>query len=388
MKEIAKDVYFVGVDDREIQLFEGMYKVPCGVTYNSYVIKDVNIAVMDSVDARFGAEWLANIERVTQGRAPDYLIVQHMEPDHSACVAAFAKKYPQAKIVGNVKTLVMLEEYFGEGFPHNRLTVTDGDELTLGKHTLRFVFAPMVHWPEVMFSYDKTNSLLFSADAFGKFGASDTFEGDWTEEARRYYIGIVGKFGVQVRSAISKLAGLKIDTVAPLHGPVLSDGRLGEALKLYSVWSGYQPETEGTLVAHASVYGHTAEAAELLAAELRGRGEKVKVIDLARDDWAECVAQAFRFSKLVVAATTYNGGIFPAAREFINRLAERNYKKRTVAFMENGTWAPVCAKLMRAEFEKCAEISFAQTQVKIRSALSAESRRAVKELAEELVTVK
>ncbi len=384
MREIAKDIFYVGVDDKKIDLFEGMYKVPQGVMYNSYIIKDKKTAVIDSVDIEFGEEWLGNVKGVLGGAAPDYLIVQHMEPDHSACVEAFIKKYPDTVVVGNRNTFVMLEEYFGNGFPENRLCVKDGEELDLGSHKLKFVFAPMVHWPEVMFTYDSLGGTLFSADAFGKFGASDD-SGEWTDEARRYYIGIVGKYGVQVKSALGKLGSFQINAVAPLHGPVLSGEALKSAINSYLVWSGYEPETDGTLIAYTSVYGHTKRAAQLLADLLKKGGENVKIVDLARDDWAECVAQAFRFSRLVIATTTYNADVFPAAREFIDRLTERNYQNRTVAFIDNGTWSPVCAKLMRVKFEKCKNITFAQTEVKVRSALNGESEAQIAELAEEIL---
>ncbi len=384
MQFVGEDLIYVGVDDKQIDLFEGMYSVPVGVTYNSYVIKDKKTAVMDTVDAAFEKEWLAKVEKALGGAQPDYLIVQHMEPDHSACVQAFVKKYPQVAVVGNKSTFVMLEEYFGKGIADNRVVVTDGEELSLGKHELKFVFAPMVHWPEVMFTYDKTLSLLFSADAFGRFGASDD-NGNWTDEARRYYIGIVGKYGAQVKAVISKLAAYPLNIVAPLHGPVLSGEALNSAVQSYIKWSGYEPETEGTLVAYTSVYGHTKKAAELLAQLLKDGGEEVETVDLARDDWAECVAQAFRYSKLVIATTTYNADIFPAAREFIDRLVERNYQNRTVGLIENGTWAPVCAKQMRAKFEKCKNLTFAQTTVKIRSALNSESEAQIKALADELL---
>lgn len=371
----------VGVVDRQIDLFEGMYKVPDGVTYNSYAVSGEKIAIIDSVDAHFSGEWLDNIEKALGGKSPDYLIVQHMEPDHSGSVDAFINKYPDAVIVGNSKTLVMLGEYFGTGFPKNSLTVKDGETLDLGGRVLKFIFAPMVHWPEVMFTYDENSATLFSADAFGSFGINS--EG-WDDEARRYYIGIVGKYGVQVTSVLKKVSQLKIQTVAPLHGKVLSGEKLTKAIELYTKWAGYQPETEGVLIAFSSVYGHTKVAAELLYNELISRGVEAKILDLARADWAECVAQAFKYSKLVVATTTYNAAIFPAAREFIERLVERNYKNRIVAFIENGTWAPVCAKLMRTQFENCKDITFAENVVKIHSALNDESRAQVIALAKEL----
>lgn len=381
MEQLEKNIVKVGVEDRQIDLFEAMYKVSDGVTYNSYLVKDNKTAVIDSVDAHFSDEWLENIDKSLGGESPDYLIIQHMEPDHSGSVNAFVEKYPDAVVVGNQKTFVMLSEYFGAGFPKNTLVVKDGETLDLGGRALKFIFAPMVHWPEVMFTYDELSATLFSADAFGSFGIN--VDG-WDDEARRYYIGIVGKYGVQVTAALKKVGLLKIDTVAPLHGQTISGDKLAHAINLYSKWAGYQPETEGVLVAYSSVYGHTKAAANLLYSELNARGVEAKIVDLARDDWAECVAQAFKYSKLVVATTTYNASIFPAAREFIDRLVERNYKNRVVAFIENGTWAPVCAKLMRTQFEVCKDITFAQTTVKIHSALSDESRAQVIALAEEL----
>lgn len=378
---LKTDFINVGVEDFAVDLFEGMYRVPDGVTYNSYLLAGEKIAVIDSVDAHFADTWLDNVDKALDGELPDYLIIQHMEPDHSGSVQAFVDKYPNAVVVGNQKTFVMLGEYFGEGFPKNRLTVTDGGALDLGGRILKFVFAPMVHWPEVMITYDQTTNTLFSADAFGSFGVNK--EG-WDDEARRYYIGIVGKYGVQVTSVLKKLSGFKIEKIAPLHGKVLSGEKLVHAVELYSKWAGYQPETEGVLIAYTSVYGHTKAAAQLLKEELEKRGAEVKIADLARDDWADCVAQAFKYSKLVVATTTYNASIFPTAKEFIDRLVERNYKNRNVAFIENGTWAPVCAKLMRAKFEECKDIIFAENAVKIRSALSAESRAQIVSLAEEL----
>lgn len=386
MREIVSGVFYAGVDDKQIDLFEGMYKVPYGVSYNSYVIKDEKTAVVDSVDAHFGAEWLQKVESILGGAQPDYLIVQHMEPDHSACIDAFAKKYPNATVVGNQKTFVMLEEYFVPDIAKNRLTVKEGDVLDLGAHKLRFVFAPMVHWPEVMVTYDESAKLLFSADAFGRFGASDCPSQMFESEARRYYIGIVGKYGAQVKAALNKLGSYEIETIASLHGGVLQGEELEKMLRLYTLWSGYQPEMpQGVLIAYASVYGHTKKAAQLLAEELGSKGEQAKLVDLTRDDWSECVAQAFRYPKLVVAATTYNADIFPAAREFIDRLSERNYQNRAVAFIENGTWAPVSAKLMKERFSKCKNLTFAQTEVKIRSAVNGESADKIKALAEELV---
>jgi len=379
---LQKNITYVGVQDLQIDLFEGMYEVPEGVTYNSYIVNAEKIAVIDSVDSSFSEEWLQNISTALNGKSPAYLVVQHMEPDHSGSLKAFAEKYPDAVIVGNQKTFVMAEEYFGAGFPANRLVVKDGEELSLGDKTLKFIFAPMVHWPEVMFTYDNADKTLFTADAFGKFG--NISEYDWACEARRYYFGIVGKYGVQVKGALAKLAGVNFSCVAPLHGPALSGEGLKEALRLYRLWSAYTPETDGTFIAYASVYGHTRKAAYALKDELEKRGEEVEIMDLSRDDWAECVEGAFEYSKLVVAATTYNADIFPAAREFLDRLAERNYQNRTVAFIENGTWAPVSAKLMRARLEGCKNLTFAENSVKIRSALSEENMSQICALAEEL----
>lgn len=384
MKKIIDDIFYVGVDDLKLDLFEGQFAIPDGISYNSYLIVDEKVAVIDSVDAKFGDEWLANLEEVLEGRSPDYLIVQHMEPDHSSSIRKFTEKYPEAQVVGNQKTFVMLGEYFGAGFPANQLAVKEGETLSFGKHSLRFIFAPMVHWPEVMFSYDAATRTLFSADAFGKFGALSKREKNWEDEARRYYFGIVGKYGAQVKGVLLKVGSLDIDRIAPLHGPVLEGKKLTTAVHHYKKWAAYAPETDGVLIACSSIYGHTREGAEYLAAQLEKRGQKVKLIDLIRDDWAECIAQAFRFPKLVVAATTYNGEIFPAARNFLTGLAERNYQWRTVGFIENGTWAPVCARQMRAKLEDCKNLVFTEAAVKIRSALSEQSRAEIDALAEEL----
>lgn len=386
METVAKDIYYVGVDDRKIDLFEGMYSVPDGVSYNSYVIKDEKIAVMDTVDAAFKDEWLNNVFSVLGDRSPDYLVVQHMEPDHSACVAAFLEKYPRTAVVGNQKTFTMLCGYFGDSFAERRLCVTDGEELSLGGHKLKFIFAPMVHWPEVMFTYDYNTATLFSADGFGRFGAlKGGSAGEWIDEARRYYIGIVGKYGMQVSSALAKLAALNIEAVAPLHGPVLKGDELSGALAAYSKWCGYLPELKkATLIVYNSVYGHTRAAAFALAEELKMRGEKVKIMDLSRDDWAECVAQAFRFPKIVISATTYNADLFPSVREFIDRLAERNFKNRFIGIVESGSWAPVSAKLINARLEKCKGLTFAENVVTVRCALNAESGSQIVALAEEL----
>ncbi len=379
----AKDTYYVGVNDHKIDLFEGIYKVPNGVSYNSYVIMDDKIAVMDAVDEQFGDIWIENVKKVLGGRQPDYIVVQHMEPDHSANTLRFVREFPSAKIVGNAKTFVMLSEYFGTDFADCREVVSDGSVLNLGTHDLHFIFAPMVHWPEVIVTYDGYTKTVFSADGFGKFGALDVDE-PWDGEARRYYYGIVGKYGKQVEAALRKLSALEIKGIYPLHGPALEED-IAYYLNLYATWAAYKPECDGVMIAYSSVYGHTAKAAELLKDSLKEAGVKdVLVHDLVRDDRSVCIADAFRYPKLVLATTTYNADIFPAMREFIDCLTERNYQKRTLAFIENGTWAPVAAKLMQAKFEKCANITYAQTVVKIRSALSADSAASIKALAEEL----
>ena len=380
---IAKDIYYVGVNDREIDLFEGQYIVPEGMAYNSYVILDEKIAVMDSVDARFGEEWLENIRRMLGERKPDYLVVQHMEPDHSANILAFAKAYPEALVVSSAKAFVMMKNFYGTDFSDRRVVVGEGDVLSLGNHQLSFVTAPMVHWPEVIMTYDATAKVLFSADGFGKFGALDAEE-DWTCEARRYYIGIVGKYGVQVQALLKKAASLEIETICPLHGPILNEN-LSYYIGLYDTWSSYRPEEEGIMIAYTSVYGNTRRAVELLAEELRGRGVKVALNDLARCDMAEAVEDAFRYGKLVLATTTYNGEIFPFMRTFIDHLTERNYSNRTVAFVENGSWAPRAAKVMGEMLEKSKNITYANTTVRILSALNEESRAQIEALAKELV---
>lgn len=381
MNEFLKDTYYVGVNDHEIDLFEGMYKVPSGMSYNSYVIKDEKIAVMDSVDADFGEEWLKNISETLGDRSPDYIIVLHMEPDHSANIARLAEKYNKATVVGNMKTFVMLKEFFGTDYEERRLVVKDGDKLPLGKHELTFVFAPMVHWPEVMTAYDSYTGALYSADAFGKFGALDCDE-PWEDEARRYYIGIVGKYGMQVQSLLKKLSDFAINAVCPLHGPLLTEN-LGKYIELYRKWSAYEPEKKGVLVAYTSVYGHTRAAALRLAEELKARGVEVEALDIAREDRAFCVAEAFRYSALVLATTTYNGDIFPAMREYIDCLVERNFQSRKVAFVENGSWAPYAAKAMAAKMEKCKNLVYLR-QVRIRSSLNEESLAEIKVLADEL----
>jgi len=383
MEEIANGVYNVGVIDKKIDFFEGQFRVPDGVSYNSYVIIDEKIAVLDTVDGAFCSEWLDNVAKLLAGRTPDYLIVQHMEPDHSACIQAFAKKYPTALIVGNKKTFVMIDEYFGKGIANGRVEVEEGQKLSLGSKTLQFIFAPMVHWPEVMLTYESEDNVLFSADAFGKFGTSR--EGDWADEARRYYIGIVGKYGAQVQSVLKKASALKIETIAPLHGYALKGEELKKAVQLYNIWSSYEAEKKGVVIACASVYGHTKSVALNLKYELESAGVEVKLLDLVRDDWAECVAQAFSYDRLVVASVTYNGGVFPAAREFIERLIERGYKNRKAAFIENGTWAPVSAKLMKARMEDCKNLIFAENTVTVRANADETALAAVKVLARELI---
>ena len=383
--EISKDILYVGVNDHQVDLFEGQYEVPLGMAYNSYVILDEKIAVMDTMEVNFTDEWLSNLEKALGGKAPSYLIVQHMEPDHSASINAFMKKYPECIIAASKAAFVMMKNFYGNDFADRNMTVGEGDELQLGKHTLHFVAAPMVHWPEVIMTYDDADKVLFSADGFGKFGANDVEDPEgWACEARRYYFGIVGKFGAQVQAVLKKAAGLDIETICPLHGPVLAEN-LSYYLETYNTWSSYGIESEGVVIAYTSVYGHTRRAVFELAELLREKGcPKVVVTDLARDDMFEAVEDAFRYGKLVLATTTYNGGIFPFMHTFINHLVERGYQKRTIAFIENGSWAPTAAKNMKALFEACKEIKFAENQVKIMSALNAESRTQLEALAEEL----
>lgn len=381
--EITKDILYIGVNDHKVDLFEGQYDVPNGMAYNSYAIVDDKIAIMDTVDAGFTHEWLDNIQNALGSRKPDYLIVQHMEPDHSANIANFMKTYPEATIVSSAKAFAMMTQFFGTDFSDRKLVVAEGDTLSLGKHTLNFVAAPMVHWPEVIVTYDSFDKVLFSADGFGKFGALDVTE-DWACEARRYYFGIVGKYGAQVQNLLKKASGLDIQTICPLHGPVLKEN-LGYYLGLYNTWSSYEPESEGVVIAYTSVYGHTKKAVEALAEKLRSNGcPKVVVTDLARDDMAEAVEDAFRYNKLVLATTTYNAGIFPFMREFIEHLTERSYQNRTVAFIENGTWAPLAVKTMKKMFEGSKKLTFAEPDVTIKSALDDESRAKLDELAEAL----
>lgn len=380
---ITNDIRYVGVNDHRIDLFEGQYDVPNGMSYNSYVILDEQIAVLDTVDAAFTHEWLDNLQNELNGKTPDYLIVQHMEPDHSANILNFTKTYPTAKIVSSAKAFAMMKQFFGTDFADNRIVVGEGATLSLGKHELTFVTAPMVHWPEVIVTYDATDKVLFSADGFGKFGALDVEE-EWACEARRYYIGIVGKYGVQVQNLLKKAAALDIAIICPLHGPVLTEN-LGYYLDLYNTWSSYQPEEEGIVIAYTSVYGNTKKAVQLLAEKLRAGGcPKVVVNDLARCDMAEAVEDAFRYNKLVLATTTYNAEIFPFMREFIHHLTERGYKNRTVAFVENGSWAPLAAKVMKGMLEGSQNLQFAETTVKILSALSDESKAQIDALANEL----
>ena len=381
--KITTDIRYVGVNDHDIDLFEGQYVVPNGMSYNSYVILDDLIAVMDTVDARFTHEWLDNIQSVLGGRTPNFLIVQHMEPDHSANIVNFLKAYPDTIVVASAKAFTMMKNFFGKDFTENGMVIKEGDTLALGKHTLHFVAAPMVHWPEVMVTYDSTDKVLFSADGFGKFGALDVEE-DWACEARRYYIGIVGKYGAQVQALLKKAATLDIQTICPLHGPVLTEN-LGYYLNLYNTWSSYQPEEEGIVIAYTSVYGNTKKAVMKLADQLRAKGcPKVVVNDLARSDMAECVEDAFRYSKLVLATTTYNADVFPFMREFIHHLTERNFSNRTVAFVENGSWAPLAAKVMKGMLEGCKNLTYTENNVKILSALNDESNAQLTALSDEL----
>ena len=380
---ITNDIKYIGVNDHEVDLFEGQYVVPNGIAYNSYVILDEKIAVMDTVDKNFGEEWLKKLEAVLDGRKPDYLVVHHMEPDHSANIDHFLKVYPQATVVSSAKAFTMMKQFFGTDYADRRVVVGEGDTLALGKHVLTFVTAPMVHWPEVIVSYDSTDKVLFSADGFGKFGALDVEE-DWACEARRYYIGIVGKYGAQVQALLKKASQLDIAIICPLHGPVLTEN-LGYYLNLYDIWSSYRVESEGVVIAYTSIYGNTKAAVELLAEKLREKGcPKVVVNDLARCDMAEAVEDAFRYGKLVLATTTYNGDIFPFMREFIHHLTERSYRNRTVGLIENGSWAPVAAKVMTRMLEGSKDLRFTDTTVKIFSAMNDTNRAQIEAMAEEL----
>ena len=381
---ITDDVKYIGVNDHQTDLFEGQYVIPNGIAYNSYLILDQKVAVMDTVDSRFNKEWLDNLSAALNGRQPDYLIVQHMEPDHSSSITDFVAAYPDVKIVSSSKAFVMMNNFFGTDFKEKQMVVGEGDKLSLGKHELTFVTAPMVHWPEVIVTYDAFDKILFSADGFGKFGALDADE-DWACEARRYYIGIVGKYGVQVQSLLKKASALDINIICPLHGPILTEN-LGYYLNLYNIWSSYQPESKGVMIAYTSVYGNTKKAVLELEKTLLDSGcEKVVVTDLARCDMAEAVEDAFRYDRLVLATTTYNGEIFPFMREFINHLVERNYQNRKVGLIENGSWAPVAAKIMKAAFEKSKNITFCENSVKITSALNHSSMAQLKALANELL---
>lgn len=383
MKKITEDIYYAGVNDHQIDLFEGQFAVPNGMAYNSYVIMDEKIAVMDTVDVNFGEEWLANVAEILGDRKPDYLVVQHMEPDHSANITKFVETYPEAKVVGNAKTFQMIENFFGLDLADKQEVVTNNGTLSLGSHELTFVFAPMVHWPEVMVTYDSKDKILFSADGFGKFGALDAEE-DWACEARRYYFGIVGKYGAQVQALLKKAATLDIEKICPLHGPILTEN-LGYYLDLYQTWSSYGVETEGVMIAYASVYGNTKKAAELLGEELKANGcPRVVVADLAREDMAECIEDAFRHGKLVLATITYNGGVFPFMQTFIDGLKERNFQNRTVGIIENGSWAPVAAKNIKSMMEGCKNLTWTETSVTIKSGVKEETKAQIKALADEL----
>lgn len=381
--KITEDVRYIGVSDRNLDLFEGQYKVPDGMAYNSYVILDEKIAVFDTVDKKFGDEWLENLKNELNGRTPDYLVVLHMEPDHSANIAKFAGVYKDAKIVSSAAAFRMMKAYFGDEFTDRRIVVKEGDKLNLGKHELTFVGAPMVHWPEVIVAYESSEKLLFSADAFGKFGAFDV-KADWACEARRYYFGIVGKYGVQAQNLLKKAAALDIAKILPLHGPVLTEN-LGYYLDLYNTWSSYGVESEGVTIAYTSVYGHTGRAVRMLKEEIEKAGVKVAVHDLARCDESEAVEDAFRYGKLVLATTTYNASIFPFMQNFINALTERNYKNRKIGLIENGSWAPTAAKIMRAAFENSENIEFCPTTVKIVGAVSEENEEQIRSLAKEII---
>lgn len=380
---VTEDIRYIGVNDHDVDLFEGQYTVENGMSYNSYVILDEKVAVMDTVDAHFGVEWLQNLETVLNGRRPDYLVVQHMEPDHSANIAVFMETYPEAQIVSSAKAFVMMQQFFGTDFPERKVVVGEGSTLELGRHTLTFVTAPMVHWPEVIVTYDSTDKVLFSADGFGKFGALDVEE-DWADEARRYYIGIVGKYGAQVQALLKKAAALDIAIICPLHGPVLNEN-LGYYLDKYNTWSSYAVEDEGVVIAYTSIYGHTKEAVEELAEKLNQRGcPNVVVADLARCDMAEVVADAFRYSKLVLATTTYNATIFPHMQSFIDHLTARNYQGRTVGMIENGAWAPMAAKVMKKMLETSKNLTYTDTTVTVKCALNDASRAQIDALADEL----
>lgn len=383
MVSVTDTIRYIGVNDHQIDLFEGQYPVPNGMAYNSYVILDQKIAVMDTVDINFTQEWLRNLETELGGRKPDYLVIQHMEPDHSASIRHFLEAYPDTTVVATAKAFAMISQFFDLDLADHALTAENGATLSLGAHELNFIFAPMVHWPEVMMTYDSTDKVLFSADAFGKFGALDVEE-DWDCEARRYYIGIVGKYGAQVQNVLKKAAGLDIQTICPLHGPVLKDN-LAHYIEKYNIWSSYAVESEGVMIAYTSVYGHTKAAACLLADKLKENGcPKVVVCDLARDEMTEAVEDAFRYGKLVLATTTYNADIFPFMKQFIDHLTERNYQNRTIGLIENGSWAPLAVKIMRGMFEKSKNITWLDTSVTIKSALNDDSRAQIEAMAKEL----
>lgn len=383
--EISKDIKYVGVDDHKIDLFEGQFVVPNGMAYNSYVILDEKIAVMDSVDANFGKEWLANVKSVLGGKKPDYLVVQHMEMDHSANILAFTKEFPEAKIVASKMAFVMMKSYFETDFPEKQVIVADGSKIELGKHVLNFITAPNVHWPEVIMTYESTEKVLFAADAFGKFGANDVEDPEgWACEARRYYFGIVGKFGDFVQTLLKKAASLDIKTICSMHGPVLNSD-IGYYVNLYDIWSSYGVESEGTMIAYTSVYGNTKQVVEKLAEMLKSKGcKKVVVADLAREDLHECIEDAFRYGKLILASTTYCGGVFPKMREFIENLTERNYQKRTVAFVENGSWGPQAAKTMAALFAESKDIKFAENKVTVKISMKADTIAQLEKFADEM----
>lgn len=378
---ITNDIKYVGVNDHEIDLFEGQYDVPCGMAYNSYIIMDEKIAVMDSVDIRFADQWIGNVKEALAGRDPDYLVIQHMEPDHSSSIMEFLSAFPGVTLVGSAKAFSMMRGFFGSDFMEQRLVVSEGDKLSLGRHELTFITAPMVHWPEVIVTYDSTDKVLFSADGFGKFGALD-YDDEWACEARRYYFGIVGKYGMQVQALLKKVAKLDVCIICPLHGPVLLED-LDYYIGLYDIWSSYRPESQGVCIAYTSVYGNTKSAAELLAAELEKKGVTVALNDLARCDIHDAVEDAFRYDRLVLATTTYNADIFPFMKEFIDHLTERNYQNRRVAFIENGSWAPIATKIMKGMLEKSKKLAYAETEIRINSAVNDENRAQIKALAEE-----
>ena len=386
MEQVTRDIRYIGVNDHNVDLFEGQYIVPLGMAYNSYVILDQKVAVMDTVEKNFCDEWMHNLTAALSGRTPDYLVVQHMEPDHSSNISAFMDKYPSAVIVASAKAFAMMKNFYGDEYAERRIIASEGTELSLGNHTLRFIAAPMVHWPEVLMTYDSTDKVLFSADAFGKFGALDMEDPEgWACEARRYYFGIVGKYGAQAQAVLKKAAALDIRTICPLHGPVLCDN-LPYYLNLYNIWTTYGVETEGVAVFYTSVYGNTRQAVEILEEKLKEKGcPKVTVSDLARDDMAECVEDAFRYGKVVLATTTYNAGIFPFMRTFIETLAEHGWRGRKVGLIENGSWAPIAAKTMKSLLESCKDISFAETEVKILSALTEENTVQIETLADEML---